>query len=71
MKNQKKAEKSIIIEIMEKHATFGFKLNKPFYAEIGINQKRFGMLCKNKAVPTLPEVKAVCSYFNANLKDFI
>ena len=71
MNNEKTPEKSIIIEILEKHASFGFKPSKPFYEAIGINQKRFGMLCKNKAVPTFPEVQSVCTYFNADLKEFI
>ncbi len=63
--------KSIFLNIVDKCGGFTFKTSKSFYKEIGINQKRFGMICKDKIKPTIDEVKSICNYFKVDIKDFI
>lgn len=61
----------IIVKIITSKTHFGFKPKREFYNSIGINQKRFGMLCRNQISPTLEELKAVCEYFGTDIKNFI
>ena len=62
---------SIVSKIIGNKVGFDFKPTFEFYNKIQINQKRFGMICKNKVSPTIDELKAICQYFNADLKEFI
>ena len=61
----------VLIKILTSNTVFGFKPQREFYNSIGINQKRFGMLCRDQVSPTLQELKAVCDYFSADIKEFI
>jgi hypothetical protein len=64
-------KESILTKILKSQTDFGFKPKRDFYSAIGINQKRFGMLCRNELPVNYEELNSICAYFKVNLRDFI
>jgi len=58
-----------LINIIKQKETeaFVFRPSQKFYDKIGINQKRFRMILKNKLSPTLNEMERITAYFDCKL----
>lgn len=57
--------------IVKSVAKFGFKPGPDFYLKTSINKKRWPTLVNGNKEPTLTELKAICAYFEVDLKDYI
>ncbi|MBK6833798.1 MAG: hypothetical protein IPG89_05795 [Bacteroidetes bacterium] len=57
--------------ILQSKAKHGFLPSTGFYNTVGIRRKRWGQLVRNQVSPTLDELKSICSYFEADIKEFI
>lgn len=50
---------------------FKFVPNRPFYAKIGINRKRFGLIMRNELQPTYSELQSLAKYFEVELNTLV
>lgn len=60
-----------IKNILNDKAKFGFKPNAEFYNKVQINRKRWVLLLNAKKEPTVAELKAVCTFFEVDIKDYL
>jgi hypothetical protein len=48
-----------------------FTPKNSFYSATSINSKRFAKILRNEISPTVNELKAICLYFEVDIKDYI
>ena len=60
-----------VVEQYEERLRGKWKPNSKFYNEIGINQKRFGMLLRGELPIYGYEAKSLSVFFNVPIKDLI
>lgn len=65
------AQQSLIRNILNDTAKFGFKPSVEFYDKVQINRKRWVLLLDGKKEPTVAELKSICVFFEANIKNYI
>ena len=49
---------------------FPFQPSRSFYEKININQKRWGMLTRGVASPTIDELKSIATFFEVEVTEF-
>lgn len=47
------------------------RFSRAFYNQLGIKQRRFGMIIRDELSPTIEELRIICAYFNRNPKDYV
>lgn len=67
-KNATLTPPGVIAQILNTKAKYGFSPTTSFYQQVGIKRKRWAMLYRDEISPTLEELRAICTYFEANIK---
>lgn len=64
---------SKIQEVIQKKERkyFPFLPSRSFYEKISINQKRWGMLTRGAASPTIEELKSIAAFFEVEVTEFL
>lgn len=59
------------IILQKEQNSFRFKPDKSFYQQVGIRQKRWGLIFRGEICPTVSEVKKIANYFNVTINELI
>jgi len=62
-----------IAKLIKQKELYGFKFapGRDFYRQIGIKQRRFGIIYRNEQTATIDELNKVAAFFGFNLMDLI
>ena len=64
-------EKNIVYKILCDKAPYGFIPNVTFYTQINIKRKMWAMILRGEREPTISQLKAICLFFEVDIKDYL